>query len=1488
MKFPQGCFLLHSLLLLLLRGCHLEVSYPADSPDLQSYLSQSPCSSLTLDLPLPSSPILFTSMTSIKSLMLYCNGATLLLETTLVVRSDAELWLFNCTLAGGKDVGLMHVQGNLTLSNCSVYDNHGYGFLIEGHALVLHSRFEYNHGSIFLASRLGISIIVGNSLFRSNESPLGAVLQLSVTSLNSLSTTLISFEDSIFSNNSAALGGAFMHVSIERSGVLASDTANERLLLVRNCQFSDSSGYLWHLFLTYVQAKFINNTIANVTVPLYLQIYSDSLQMENTTITTVEKAVVCPYITGQVFIWNLHISNSSQGPALLFSHTAATSPGLVMISCLTLRHATQIDYTQYASTLYVLNVLATVEHIWVQDSYSFASACGAFFFTESWVRNCTFADSSTHQGGLIGYMGGRGAASRLVMRGVTTETVGALLTMQAQVNFSHISMVSSGATQISLLNNLLVFISSEVTLTDITLDLPHMKSELVIKAQLSTVHFTQLHFSLLQIRTFCQIITSNVTFSNITAEGAEISSFVLAYAQSKVNISEISMRNWVIMEDLVTAKADCIVNIAHIEIYGGVCESLVHAFDSQVHFSDVVLSDAKAGTLFTAYIGGEIHISSSQISNITCNLILCEHGLVMMIHTRLWEVSVRKRLVTLMNATVILQYVEVFGLYATTVSPLILASANSTFQLYSSMFTGIRSREKGLLHFKNSFVHFDLFSLSDFNASFAYLSRCEFSVFHTQVANGGARTGSAGFLQLSESNGFVRMSRFSNVSGAIGGVLALASSSVEITDASFVSCSASDLGGVVSAVSSGLNISQCTFYENSARVGGVIYFQCDEGSICPAAMKASEFVNNSAIEGGVIKWTRVKPAFAALTCDGNKAVYGDFEASLPTHIALASNLSALTGVAGVRVVSPIIVASFDINNQTVLTDNSTTVQLVSDHLRGTTSLFTVNGFASFSGVIVDTSPGTSVQIQAVSSSILQTFPNSSHSFSFVYHTRTCVSGEITLPLSCFLCPKNTYSLLPSETFCRECPHYASCPGGNVLDLDSGYWRASNLSAEVYLCPNPAACKGGENATCSEEYTGELCNGCSPGYYMRGSVVCQECEGTAVATIRSFVICLFVIGIFLSIANKINLKSGQMPSIRILANFLHFLLVLPLIPVNWQVAMTGFLSFSEMIVSFGQTSLSIDCWMARDAQDSATYWKAILATLFPPCFFLLIFAVSCLQAKSITGKQAARAISATVLLLWWTQPYVLKAIIAVVACKRQVSHWRLSSDPEVACWEGQHLKFALALSLPAFLVYGVAYQVCFAMLLKRRILLCKQKLKTRFYRAGLEKKYRSWEAVNAVKKEMLIVSTALLQATDYIFQVFFVVAGLYVAITCFIKSKEHTIPVLHRLTGFGLLLEVYFAAFSYYFVARLGLKSYILILLSSLITTVSIVFILVCALQIRRLRVLPAEQVNREVSQEPISEESFNSSAFVPPQSPASTPTPGLRADTISLEISGTH
>jgi len=37
--------------------------------------------------------------------------------------------------------------------------------------------------------------------------------------------------------------------------------------------------------------------------------------------------------------------------------------------------------------------------------------------------------------------------------------------------------------------------------------------------------------------------------------------------------------------------------------------------------------------------------------------------------------------------------------------------------------------------------------------------------------------------------------------------------------------------------------------------------------------------------------------------------------------------------------------------------------------------------------------------------------------------------------------------------CSKCPKYADCPGGNILDLNPGYWRMSNKSSNIIECSN---------------------------------------------------------------------------------------------------------------------------------------------------------------------------------------------------------------------------------------------------------------------------------------------------------------------------------------------------------------------------------------------------------------------------------------------------
>ena len=54
-----------------------------------------------------------------------------------------------------------------------------------------------------------------------------------------------------------------------------------------------------------------------------------------------------------------------------------------------------------------------------------------------------------------------------------------------------------------------------------------------------------------------------------------------------------------------------------------------------------------------------------------------------------------------------------------------------------------------------------------------------------------------------------------------------------------------------------------------------------------------------------------------------------------------------------------------------------------------------------------------------------------------------------------------------------------CPGGNVINLNKGYWRLDNKTDDIYYCSNlDENCLGGtDDFTCIEGNIGPLCEAC---------------------------------------------------------------------------------------------------------------------------------------------------------------------------------------------------------------------------------------------------------------------------------------------------------------------------------------------------------------------------------------------------------------------------
>ena len=96
-----------------------------------------------------------------------------------------------------------------------------------------------------------------------------------------------------------------------------------------------------------------------------------------------------------------------------------------------------------------------------------------------------------------------------------------------------------------------------------------------------------------------------------------------------------------------------------------------------------------------------------------------------------------------------------------------------------------------------------------------------------------------------------------------------------------------------------------------------------------------------------------------------------------------------------------------------------------------------------------------------------------------------------------------YYMIASGT-CKECPLGATCARGTTLEtmsVDEGQYRFKIESIEVYACPVPESCVGGQynlndtNPGCIEGATGALCFACTPGYHRKEGMGCVECSVT---------------------------------------------------------------------------------------------------------------------------------------------------------------------------------------------------------------------------------------------------------------------------------------------------------------------------------------------------------------------------------------------------------
>jgi predicted outer membrane repeat protein len=666
----------------------------------------------------------------------------------------------------------------------------------------------------------------------------------------------------------------------------------------------------------------------------------------------------------------------------------------------------------------------------------------------------------------------------------------------------------------------------------------------------------------------------------------------------------------------------------------------------------------------------------------------------------------------------------------------ILNSTNDNFSnnkadLEGSIFFGV---DFGILYFSSSEFH-GHYNLTTYTASMALtsgylaMSRC--------WING------TGYFFLSHVDLRMSASRVSNIYTITGGAIQILSQSTSIiSTTSFISNIGEIAGGAITYKNTNENtLTDCHFENNIATAGGAI-----EALAASLNISQTVFISNKAQEaGGGIFWTDSILHMANNTFINNTATFGPDYATSPKALLITNPQDFIQKQSsGSEMSADVRIVAIDYYHQQIHLSQyldqiyrsaiivAQTVDRYSS-ISGVTiqSLDVIKGYTIFSNLTVTLTPASNVTLEF-------SFQGSSSvdSALLTISFRECQSGEIQTAISttqaiCSQCPEGYYSFDPDDPTCSPCPDHAYCPGGDVVDVQKGYWRQCQDCHEIKQCKSTRACQGGTDVTtqCHEGYHGPLCDVCSDGYFRSGSDTCVSCgQGTSyIEIIFAVLLLLAIIFIFMfwkkrewlqerfeSLAEKFDealekyeLKA-YLTKLKILIGFLQILVNIPEV-----LAVVFPSSFSYLLNSMNLINLNFfkvfatQCYVRENF-----YTDLLLATIFPPC---LAFIFDCiLRVKyqiairlnetqpfySHKQKNIDRRIIFLIIAFCVFSPVSITIFQTFVCEKFENGESYLVADYSVRCWTTLHDRYVIYAVLMVFL-YPIGIPVYYIYHLARK-------------------------------------------------------------------------------------------------------------------------------------------------------------------------------------------
>ena len=363
---------------------------------------------------------------------------------------------------------------------------------------------------------------------------------------------------------------------------------------------------------------------------------------------------------------------------------------------------------------------------------------------------------------------------------------------------------------------------------------------------------------------------------------------------------------------------------------------------------------------------------------------------------------------------------------------------------------------------------------------------------------------------------------------------------------------------------------------------------------------------------------------------------------------------------------------------------------------------------------------------------------------------------------------------------------ANWEGGNLIKLNSGFWRLSDNTSAIIEWPNKDACKGGyDSGEWETGYEGLLWAKWSILESAKYQPLAPFTWGKWPDPVLNAIRVVFVIIIaflFLVLLIYINLRKKKDNQIsilfRILTNYIHLISATLSFNVKVPSTFTGFFSQLDRISSPNETFFSFDCFIddyeIKFFAPSNSLLKIFLLMLLPIILFawiaigiiLLRFILNLIKPEKSFELKRSIVVSTICILFLFHPKLTSESLSVFLWSKVNDSDFRMTHHMEYKCYSWSHISWAIFVGLPILIFWVIGLPAyAFYVLTKHR-----NELENPEYRKyylllyqGLKPKAYYWEFVNTFRKFSILAINALTNTFSPNYKLFFCVSKYYLSI-----------------------------------------------------------------------------------------------------------------------------